>query len=168
MRINQIWEADGGIAKQSTNIARLERAGGSLYADEATNSVGDVARIGENNGVHFVMYPDGNTDRFERNAIVVYRTGYSGPPINDPKAAAERIRQKQAEKDERAARLQRERADREERVRQALHDKREALRTKYMNVVIPPLMFVQALQAMMPRLQKRKPRNITIRQRSWT
>jgi hypothetical protein len=36
MRINQIMEADSGLAKQSANIARLERAGGSLYADDAT------------------------------------------------------------------------------------------------------------------------------------
>jgi hypothetical protein len=134
MRINQIMEADSGRAKQSANIARLERAGGSLYVDNATNNVGDVARIGENKGVHFVMYPDGTTDRFERKAIVVYRTGYSGPAINDPKAAAERIRQKEEEKARKREYAERDRA---QQYADDLNAKREALRTKYSDVVIP-------------------------------
>jgi hypothetical protein len=134
MRINQIMEADSGLAKQSANIARLERAGGSLYADDATNNVGDVARIGENKGIHFVMYPDGTIDRFERKAIVVYRTGYTGPAINDPKAAAERIRRKE---EEQARKRERTAIDRADKYRTDLNAKREALRTKYSDVVIP-------------------------------
>jgi hypothetical protein len=137
MRINQIMEADAGSAKQSSVIARLENAGGDVIGT-ATSSNGDVAKIGINgqakSKVYFVVYPDGTFDRFQGDAIVIYRTGYTGPAINDPKEAARRIRAAQEAQD----RAKEQRAyDAQRKKEAALMNKREALRTKYNSVKIP-------------------------------
>jgi hypothetical protein len=136
MRISEIMEADGGLAKQSAVIARLERSGGEVVA-QATNAKGDVAKVGVNGmgKVYFVIYPDGTFDRFDGDQIVIYRSGFQGPPINDPKETARRIQQAQWEKEERQERAAAAAQDRKE---QRILDKREKLRTKYMNVNIPP------------------------------
>jgi hypothetical protein len=138
MRINQIMEADGGLAKQSAVIARLQNAGGDVIGT-ATSSNGDVAQIGINGDakskVYFVVYPDGTFDRFQGDAIVIYRTGYTGPAINDPKESARRIMKAQQEKEERAERKERQAAIA---YQQKLNAKRNALVDKYRSVVIPP------------------------------
>jgi hypothetical protein len=138
MRINQIMEADGGLAKQSAVVARLENAGGDII-NTARNGNGDIAKIGINGQgkslVYIVIYPDGTYDRFEGDAIVIYRSSYVGPAYNDPKEAARRILQAQAEKEERQEQAERDRQYRKE---QMLRSKRDKLISKYRDVVIPP------------------------------
>lgn len=72
-----------------TRIDRLVKIGGEILNDHAKNGH-DVAAVGHNQGVHFVMYPDGAFDRFEKDQEVKYRKGWNGPVINDPKSVAER------------------------------------------------------------------------------
>ena len=144
MRIQEIMEADEGKAKQSALVARLEKVGGDIVG-KATNG-SDVALIGINghgkNSIHFVFYPDGSSDRFEAGKMVIYRTGYDGPSINDPVEIARAKQQAQWDKEDRAAeredRAARREEEQEERRRQKISDKREKMRTKYRNVQIPP------------------------------
>jgi len=63
-------------------LARLAKLGGTLNNQPAKKG-DDLAAIGENQGVHFVMYPDDTVDRFEKNEFVKYRSGWTGPTIND-------------------------------------------------------------------------------------
>lgn len=66
----------------ANRLARLSRMGGKLIEQPARNGE-QLAAIGENQGVHFVMYPDDTVDRFEKNAFVKYKPGWTGPVIND-------------------------------------------------------------------------------------
>jgi hypothetical protein len=63
-------------------LARLEKVGGKLIEQPVTNGQ-EFAAVGENQGVHFVMYPDDKVERFEKNQFVKYRSGWTGPVIND-------------------------------------------------------------------------------------
>jgi hypothetical protein len=81
-------------------IDRLTKIGGEIYKEQVVNG-NDVAAVGQNQGVHFVMYPDNTFDRFEKDQEVKYRKGWKGPVINDPSSV--RARQEQAFKDQMAA-----------------------------------------------------------------
>jgi hypothetical protein len=63
-------------------IGRIEKMGGTLMEAVASNGQ-YVAAICQNQGVHFVIYADDTFDRFEKEQFVKYRTGYTGPVIND-------------------------------------------------------------------------------------
>jgi hypothetical protein len=65
-------------------IERLLKIGGEILDKQVTNG-NELAAVGVNQGVHFVMYPDGTFERFEKDELVKYRKGWTGPTINDPK-----------------------------------------------------------------------------------
>lgn len=143
MRFHEISEAAvDGKTKQAEIVKRLERAGGDVV-QRIRNDAGDEAVVGVNGmakgKIYFVIYPDGTFDRFEPNNIVIYRTGYTGPRLNDKEYDDYQRQQKRWEDEDRRERDRERREERKEwQARERLNKKRDALRSKWEKVVIPP------------------------------
>jgi hypothetical protein len=121
--------------EQNERLKRLERVGGSLV--EVIHNEFLTAILGVNQGVHFVIYPDGSMDRFEKNEFVKYRTSWVGPLINDP-ASLEKRRLEALDREQNRLIEEKERKRLDRKAKRDGLSKMEVLQQKY-EIEIPEL-----------------------------